>query len=325
MPPRLARLLAALAALALVVGAFAVRGLLAGDDGDDAGPDDRDGGSPGGDLRVLCDADLGEATCAAVGQLDGVEVSRPTPARDALVLLSEPEPDYDAWLTVDPWPGVLEAARQAAGQAPVTGEAVPVASGTLAVLLDPTSDLACADPADWACLTQGVRPPVGLPDPDTAVGAVVLGHAAVGLVGGTDFGIGAVRDDPAVGDVLLDTVGAVPAAQRRATAAQVPALSQPGNLSAAVTLDGLAEATAASNQGRQRGLATLALAPEATVGVVLAPIGDRGADALDTLGDALLDETVREALAGAGWDGGAATTTGLPDPDVLYALLEEIG
>ena len=87
---------------------------------------------------------------------------------------------------------------------------------------------------------------------------------------------------------------------------------------------GLADLRADTAQGRGRGLTTAAVTPTVPVGVVLAGIGDDGRDATRALEDLVTGQTVRAALAEAGWDGDPLPTTGLPDPDVVYAILEEL-
>ena len=61
------------------------------------------------------------------------------------------------------------------------------------------------------------------------------------------------------------------------------------------------------------------------MGVVLAGLGERGAEALATVEPAITDQTVRDALAEGGWTGDPGSTTGLPrDDDLVYALREDL-
>ncbi len=58
--------------------------------------------------------------------------------------------------------------------------------------------------------------------------------------------------------------------------------------------------------------------------MVLAGLGPQAVDATRALENLVTGQTVGDALAEAGWDGAALLTTGLPDPDVVYAILEEL-
>ena len=321
MPPRLARLLAVLAAVALVAGALVLRSALAGDDGssDDEGPA---GGPPDGGYQVLCDADLGDAACEAVAALDEVAEVEVLTADDAVAALTEGAAQtWDAWLTLDPWPDMLDVARGEATLTPTTGtERVPVASSTSA-LLARADDLDCPAPVTWACLADAATggADIGMPALGSAGGPLVLGLAATGLEGTVDFGIGAVLGGP-VEDQLADLLDS---ADPGTLAEQDDLATRPGTYQAIATIDGLAGPTAETPQGEQQGLAALALDPAATLGVVLAPLGPEGPGAVDRLRDQVTGQTVTDGLAEAGWSGDAARTTGLPAPDLLYRLDEE--
>lgn len=331
MPPRLARLLAVVVAVVLVTGAFVLRGVLSDDDGGevragapgDEGDGSRDRGAPTEGLRVVCDEDLGGA-CDALAELAVVTQVTVLSAEEAAAALAEAPRDHDAWITLDPVPAVV-AAVDATFDTHGDEGVVPVASSTLAVLAAPTPDLRCDVPITWGCLTsEERRPPVGAPDPRTALGSMVLGHAAVGIVGRSDFGIDVVRGDPEIEDqlqvLLLDA--------REPSRDQTIAFLQPGRFTAVITSEALARATAGTGQGRGRGLTVHALADAPTVGVVVAPWAGTGPESAEALAEAVLDDgsgqTVQQALAEAGWDGEPARSTGLPDPDVIYALQEEL-
>lgn len=318
MPPRLARLLAVLAAVVLVVAAFALRGLLGDDEGSPRGSDRPDPtGDDGQPFRVLCDDDLG-AACEALSARtpgDEVEVVR---VDDAVALLTGAAPAYDAWLTLDPWPEAVADATASASPLPVT-DPVVVASSVLAVLVDPART-ECTATTDWDCLVAPATPPVGVASTGTAVGSLSLAHAAAGLQGATDFGINQLDDEVRV--ALEDLLDAVGANGGRTVAAQADLIRFPGNFSAVVTPRGRAEAVADSAQGRGRGLEVAILAPEARIGVVLAGVGPRGPAAVDALRDVVTDQTVLDALAAEGWTGPASRTAGLPAPGVIYALQE---
>ena len=112
MPPRLARLLAIVAAVVLVIGAFALRGSLSGGDdeegvstGSGSGAGSASGTEPretdDGPFQVLCDVDLGDAACEALegsALVDEVEVV----SRGSVAGLLEGDGGerWDAWLTL---------------------------------------------------------------------------------------------------------------------------------------------------------------------------------------------------------------------------------
>lgn len=319
MPPRLARLLAVLAAVALVFGAFALRGAL----GDDGSPSDGSAGPgnprrDGQPFRVLCDDDLGVA-CDVLASETGDTVEVVT-AGEALALLTGEEADYDAWLTLDPWPAMLAETGEA-GRAVAVTEPALLASSPLAILVAPETTPCNSTPTSWGCLAEPADPPVGLADPRTAVGALTVAAAVAGLEGRTDVGTNTITDEvrSEVAD-LLDDVGS---ASERAVAEQARDLFQPGNFSAVVTPRGRAEILARTSQGRQRGLATVVLEPIVTMGVVLVGIGPDGRDALGALHGAATGQTVGQALTDEGWTGPQRRSSGLPDPDVIFALQED--
>ncbi|HEX7135695.1 MAG TPA: hypothetical protein VF228_24165 [Iamia sp.] len=325
MPPRLARLLAAVVAIALVAGAFALRGTLSDDDDTTSSGPGRSG-DDGEGYRVLCDEDLGEAACAAVAEATGADVDVMTGGEVLAAYTADgAAPDWDLWLTLDPLPGVLDTARTEFEKGPVTRTIAAVASGPLA-LLTRADDLpdGCDDVATWDCLTEPVNPAIAVPSDDTALGIVAVAAGATGLHGNTDFDINDYRGtaEAAALDSLLNDS---PSAAGSTTADQTQALLRPGATSAAVTIDGLATAVAGTVQGQGRDLVVRDLAPEVVVGVVAVGLGDAGDDALAALREALTDQTVRAALADGGWTGDPTRTSGLPKPDLVYALQEELG
>jgi hypothetical protein len=325
MPPRLARLLAAVVAIALVAGAFALRGTLSDDDAPGAagpGPTSNPDGD-GEDYRILCDADLGEEACAAVADATGVEVDVMT-AGEVLAEGGTAAADADLWLTLDPMPGVLDAATGVPAAEIPTGEWVPVASSALAVLTFDGSPLDCREPVAWTCLVQPVRPGVAVPTLDSSLGIIVAAAGSAGLVGSIDFSITSFRDTDEA-NLVDDLISESPGPAGDTAADQADAMLRPGPASAAITVAGLAEHQAATVQGRNRGLRTARLYDAATVGVVLAGLGSRGDAAVRALSEAVSGQTVRDALAEGGWVDGAGASDRLPAADLVYALQEDLG
>jgi hypothetical protein len=191
----------------------------------------------------------------------------------------------------------------------------------LAVLTLP--DFACAEEVSWDCLAdQSSSGAIGLPSLDSAVGALALGHAFGGLVGRNDIGIDALNE-PALGGNLQGLLASGGANPKPMSDQVDRMLTQRGSFDAVIATDDRAQVAAATKQGRSYELQRRLLAPRATLGVVLAPIGRRGGEAAKRLSSGISGETVRDALARAGWNGDPATTSGLVEPDVIYALRKE--
>lgn len=160
------QLLAVAGAALLIALAVVVRGAL--DDDGDSG-DDGDGRGDGGELVVACVRELREA-CEAI---DGVGELRVEDPADTIAAAGE----VDAWVTFDPWPAI---AAEEQRREVFEGTPVPVGSSEL-VLVSRTDALAeaCAEDPNWACVVD-VAPSAApaLPPPTTALGALLLGHAA---------------------------------------------------------------------------------------------------------------------------------------------------
>ncbi len=326
MPPRLARLLAVLFAVALVVVAFVVRGALSDDETSGAEPADPQEREES-EFQLVCDADLGDAVCDAAADLLGVESLEVLSLAGVLAAATEPQAsEWDLRLTLDPMPGVLDTARRQAGLQPLSGpDVVALGSSPLALLVPGSGPLGDCQPSpvSWSCLLMSSER-IALPSPMTSVGSVGTSAGAVALTGGTDFGIGAFQGTDE-GDTLARFVDRSPTAAGNTVRDQATAMLQPGNAAAAVTIAGIGETIANTNQGRTRNLAVRPLTPEVTVGVVLVGLGTQGQDAMAQARDAVDGDGMRDALTQDGWAGDASASAGLPAADVVYALREELG
>jgi hypothetical protein len=201
------RLLAILVALALVAGGFLVRDWRAGGDGTLAGLPASDGGTDAvGDGPVLCDTAVAEV-CDALTDA-GVEVRREAAGAsvERLVGLGNDAPRDEvpaAWVTLAPWPSIVDEARERAGAGPLFDpvEGPAVASSPLVLMVwDERADVLAAacesGEVDLDCLGQVAGRTWGqLGGPDTW-GPFKLGF-----------------DDPAVSSLGLATLGAVTAAE----------------------------------------------------------------------------------------------------------------
>ena len=285
------QVLAVAVAALLIAVAIVVRGAL--DDDSDDGPA---GDGNDDELVIACVPELR----AACERLDGeVRIEAP-----AATIGSRGE--VDAWITFDPWPDIAELR---AGQ-PLFDEAPVAVAGTNLVLLTRTDALpdACSPAPDWVCVTESDNEPA-LPGDDTALGALLLGHAALGWNLVVRNGQSFARQDAesAEFDAWLRSIdfGGDP----------VTDMVQIGRAGPAAT--GTTAATFEADVQTSREADNLAATPTpvaATAAVIaVGPAADRVAD----------DADFRDGLVALGWrlDPDAATT-GLPNAGVLFALQE---
>ena len=145
----MARVLALLAAVLLVVAAVLVRREL---DEPDTGETDPD--RPSAELVVACIPEL-ERLCESLDDVD-LRIEPPSATLAA--------PDVDAWVTFDPWPAIAQGALG-------TGE--PVASTDLVLVT--RAEGPAGDCTDWACAGAGRA---AVPTSE-AFGLLVLGNASL--------------------------------------------------------------------------------------------------------------------------------------------------
>jgi hypothetical protein len=281
----------------LIAGALFLRAVL--DDDSDAS----DGGN-GRDLVVACVRELREA-CEALDGVSDLRIEDP-----AATIASAVAGEIDAWVTFDPWPEIATAQER---RDVLGGEPVAVAT-TMLYLLARTDALpvSCNGEAEWACVADaaGSAGPA-LPLPDSALGALALGHAAAGWNH-------SVRDNAP----FAANEFALPEFEdwlRRLTFVRDPVLDalQLGNAGpVAVTMTGAELATIVQPSPRAEPFDRSPTPVTALVAVVVAGPGAAG------LAD---QESFREALDALGYDRAddpAVRTTGLPAPGVLLALQE---
>jgi len=290
------------AALALIVAAVLVRDAL-DDDGDSPG-----GSSAGHDITLVCPTDLADA-CAELEDDVTVRVERASVTADRLAAAADAdEADADVWLAPAPWAAVVADARERAGAPALVGETSAVIGRSPVVLVmwdDRATALeagACGGPVEWRCLGDVADRPwdtvggqsswgrvnVGLTDPETATGLVVLGGAASGYFDTADYAANDLDGE------FSGWLGAL-AAQAGSAAADVvnEMLTRgAGQFSAVGALE--ADALAAADRNSVR---VIYPSPVATADLVAIPIGDAEGAAGDIAGNGDL----RRALADAGW------------------------
>ena len=206
------RLLAILAASAMIAGAWFVRTKVIDNKttvatgGGTTQPTD----APTTSRRVVCVAELEDA-CRASGSIYTVEPVSTTLA----MLASEPNPDI-VWITTSPLPEMADAARLRANQPPLPVDQRKALGSTTVVVAAPTERVtvlkaACPD-LSWKCIGEKTNRPwkeiggqAGWQDVTfrhrdplvSAGGLSVFGAALAGRTGRTDIGTG----DLAVSDV----------------------------------------------------------------------------------------------------------------------------
>ena len=302
------RLLAVVAAAAMVAGSVAIRSRLDRKEEDRTNP-----------LRVVCAAELG-TVCDALKRTSAQVTVEPAPAT-ADRLGREETPEIDGWLVPAPWPQIVDGRRRALPPL-FTDVSQPVARSPLVIVMSrPVADQ-CA--AGWKCLGEAAerkQAKPGHPDPgDNALGALIVAQAAAAYFGRTDLSSFDL-DDPGF------------AAWFRALEQATPPLISGGSLlnemlgtgfavyDAVGTLEAEAAPVLAAAAARDR-VTLLYPEPMATVDVVLAGSGAR-------LREVAGGPTIRKALADAGWRTGAGATqtgpplppgNGLPSPGFIDAL-----
>lgn len=279
------RVLAVAVACLLMAGALLVRNAITDDDADGDG---NNGTEPGedDDLVVACIPELADACEALERQVTELRIEDPG---DTIAASA----DVDAWVTLDPWPEMAGTQRLRNADAVATDELVVIARDVPAALL--------CGPVTWTCLVDTLASDqVAVPDPSTASGRLVLGHAAVDLFGrdlaANDF------DDPDFSRRL-----------RRVGVSSDPLddirIGLPEPLATgAFALDAARLGSRPVRTGPGRSPATVAV-------VVAGPGRDRIAT----------KSAFITALADLGWTiDPTAATTGLPRAGVLVALAEEV-
>jgi len=300
------RAFAALAAVAMVVGAFALRSSLGDDDGD------ADVASP-----FVCVADLADV-CAAAGVEARAEEAGATADR-LVAAASADDLDGATWLTTSAWASLVVEERARLGREPlfeVVGEPLGGTGVAAVAWADRQEQLAdrCGLPTDadlgWRCVAEaagatlagGDRVRVAAPDIDSAAGLVVAASQAAGLLGRADF---------ASNDFDADFRGLVAGLAGGQTAD--PLRRMRGEGPGQVTVAGTLLAGAGNLTSSFGTLHVNEPAPAVRADVVL--VAPRAGDVDD-------DQRARlvRALRDAGFDEPAAGDDGLPSGGVLAAI-----
>jgi hypothetical protein len=187
-----ARLLALVAAAAMVVGAVVVRSRL----------DDGGGGnssSTPASSRMVCGSDLDEDVCGPRAEIKPEDET-------AGALIAAPDrsaADLGTWLTIGPWPQMVDVGRRAANKPRLFTDTRPAASIELvAVVLRKPAQ--CTAEVTWRCLGDGLvaGAKVGAPARGTGLRLLATAAFAGAYLGRADYASNDVTDDPAATDWL---------------------------------------------------------------------------------------------------------------------------
>ncbi|MDQ6696869.1 MAG: hypothetical protein M3Z46_05365 [Actinomycetota bacterium] len=321
------RVLALVAAVAMVGGAYFVRSRVIDSDSSSG-----DGVKPPAFFTVGCVPEL-MSVCEAAASKKLHVLSNPVDVDNA----AASAPKMDAWLTYADGPGMVNAASSSSsGQ--VFNDGPLVAAGRLSVLTTADREAAlrrscAAVKLTWRCLVRsagrnwsavapsstqlGGTVKIGVGDPRSTLGAILVGPLALATARGSD---------PSIDDIDTKAVTRVVASvDQQASEDEVQALTVqgPAAYSAVVAPEGLAEQAAASTRGQGLGLTVIYPEPVAQTLVVLAPPSGKALDLF--ILDLFHTAQVRRALTAVGWTpANSGGTSGLPAPDVLFALRKEL-
>lgn len=293
---------AVLGAIAMVVGALAIRG------------DDTRSATGGDRTVVLCPTDLRAACAEGVGDAAALITEEAGTTADRLIDADGDEAfDADVWIVPAAWAEAVIDERVRLGKDPRYAISAPLATSPamLAIWTSRDDELAAScTVVDWSCLADrsgqplasGDRVTTGIPDIDSGVGLPLAGAQTADLLDTNDF---ASNDFAAITTAASRLAGGQTADPLGAMRTQGP-----GRLTAVAVVQALAP-NLTSNFG------PITLRPsEPRVDVDLVAMTRIGADIPGSLQGSLAD-----AFVAAGWDTGADDNDdGLPAGGVLAAV-----
>ena len=301
-------MLAVAGAVCLVALALVVRAAIVGGDDETDHPDQQ---RAGGLAVVACTPDLAEI-CDALAAAGAI-----APAPPALELGDDVDAEIDGWITWDPAPRVAGYAVGRRSDPSAAWPAVsPIATGRLGVLgIEGDLDEACGAATTWQCLAAAVDDgwSLGVGRPSTSEGLARLRSVAAAR---TDRDLDRIRD-------LVPVIESPPDGQSTTAAMARSLLTKPGSVDFVVGAAGLLERQAASTRADERGIVALVPDGSPSAAIVLA-WRDADGDATAVC-DALDDEAVVEAMAGAGTTG-TCTADLMADDEAgfLYQVWKEL-
>lgn len=331
------RLGAVVLAIALVAVAFVVRGA-GGDETLSGATSTNDSGAPTttapavADRAVVCIPEL-EAVCAAIADAEpGRDVQvEPVWTTFEFFVAAPAIDDLPLWITVAPFPAMVDAQRSFAGEDPLGLTVAQVAASPLAVAFrdEPRSSALAAECAEqdvWACIgdlagapwTEAggeaswgtVRPSFG--DVTTSATALVsFSAAAAGYFGSTTFSRSDWEADPGFSSWVRRLARTVPAADLSSPTPLAQIATGRANVDIAATTD--AE-LAALGAGADRFAVQYPASATTLDAVIAAPDGGDTVDELVT--------TAQSALIDAEWAAPPSTPAAAPSASTTLALVQ---
>jgi len=291
------RVIAALVAVGLIVGAVVVRNVI----------DDDDGGSSGSTpetVRVVCAPEVYDA-CASLNPAR-YEVRREDEAVTAATLASGDPTDFDVWIAPQPWPAIVDDSLTRAGEpAQYADGVVPVARSPLVLVGATDAVKSCT----WRCIADG-KFSIGAAAPASGLGTLELGAAAAGRMGRSDF---------AANDFDSEFRTWVDAYTKRVSTNDRPVttlLQSRAFFNAAMSSEAEARtALDAASPDRKAGLSLQYPSPMTSLDVVAVDVDPDRARAAAGVG-----RTLGALLLANGWHQPEDSSTNLPRPGVLTAL-----
>ncbi len=305
-----ARILAVLAALGMVVGAFVYRyGVPGGDDG---------GGGKGGSGEVAgaiyCALELG-AVCDAV---DGATVEpAATTAATLIAARSAGSAGIRGWVAPGPWAAMVDDGRMLGSKAPLfAARTRPIATTSLVAVARKGQFPAGCAPATWRCIGDAAQDPgfrLGGDSLTSPTGLFSRAAALGGFFGRSDFATNDLDEQPDARPWLDNLNNRLAAAGGFGAGSLDSFVLQQG--SARIYLTTAAAAKTAKLDANAQ-FDVVAPTEPASITAGFTPTASDGGR--------IDDARVGQALRAAGWSavGPGAKDDGLPSPGVLLALLE---
>jgi hypothetical protein len=317
------RVLALVAAAAMVAGSIAVRSRIDRRDEDRADP-----------LRIVCASELG-GVCDTLRRSSALVTVEPaTTTADRLSRPGADDPGVDGWLVPAPWPQIVDGRRRVQALVPIFGDvSAPLARSPLVLVVRRAlaDSLAprCGGPVGWKCLGDAAgagQAKPGHADPAAdAIGALVVGQATAAYFGRADDLSTVDLDDAGFARWFRGLERATPPLASGGSALDEMLGTNFAVYDAVGTTEAEAAPVVAAPAVRDRAV-LLYPAPMATADVVLASGGGAMGRRLREVAGG---DTTRKALADAGWRVDGATrpvdpplpaADGLPSPGFLDTL-----
>lgn len=318
------RLATVVVAVGLVVGAFFLRrNVIEGDEGDPSPPPAAEA------VELVCVTEL-EAVCTEITSGDlRVTIEDAGTTLDRLAALPDGE-TAPLWLTITPYPEMVDSLRAGSGLAPLAGEApVLAASGLTMAMPDGRLDVLgahCGTTPLWRCVGDvaggpweelggkaawgRVEPSVG--DADQSADALAsLAVAVAGYLGAATYTSADWSAQPEFLPWVSGLVRAVPVAQLSGGTPARTMVTRPTAVNVAATSDAEIAALGASMDRFESRY------PEPSMWLEAVLAAPSGVDVPDGLADA-----AAAALLAEGWDPPQAATQSLPSANTMLALRE---